>query len=192
VNPGVALLWDMTHSVHEGVPFPPPSLPLPGDNWIPYSHPSYPALAFLHPPDWTPYTITDIYTIGVDLIRSDSAAAAQYLATWDYQGATARQWVEFGLRTILDLAPQEPLDVLCESELLTNLAPGIDQYTSVLVVSVGPLLGIASASITTSEGLSGGSVFYGSAIGPAQEYTQLTDEVLLPILWQFLCGRDNG
>ena len=180
VNPGVALLWDMTHSVFAGVPFVPPELPLPGDNWVLYQHPAWPLLTFLHPPDWRPMNIADVHTVGVDLIREDGTAVWQYLGA-PSQGHTAREWVEASLRAVFDLAPQAPLEVLCESELP---AVGVLQNTSVLVVSVEPYLAFALAA-TVSDGLTN-SVFYRAFIGPAPEFTTLTDEVFLPIEWQLL------
>jgi hypothetical protein len=181
VNRGVALLWDMTHSVFNGVPFVPPELPLPGANWVLYQHPAWPLLTFLHPPDWRPMNIADGHTVGVDLIRADGAAAWQYLGT-PSQGLTAREWVEAGLRAVFGLEPQTPLEVLCESELP---AVGVFQNTSVLVVSVEPYLAFSLAA-TVSDGLTT-SVFYRALIGPAPEFSTLTDKVFLPIEWQLLC-----
>jgi len=182
IDPGVALLWDIAHSLYNGTPMTPPSLPLPGTNWVLYSHPYVPLLSFLHPPDWTPHTIAEgSSTIGVDLIRADSAAAWQYLMTPENQGATARQWTEGLLRTTLGVTPQDPVQVLCESDLPPV---GIYQDTALLVVSVDSFLALGMASIA-SDGLST-FVLYRGFIGRTQEFTQLTSEVFLPIEWQLL------
>ena len=186
VNPGVALLWDMAHSVFSGVPYVPPELPLPGANWVSYQHPAWPLLTFLHPPDWNPTSIADLHTVGVDLFRADSNAAWQYLSAPD-QGYTARQWVEASLHATFGLAPQAPLEVLCENELP---AIGIFQNTSILVVSVEPYLAFSLAA-TISDGLNS-LIFYRAFIGPEPEFTTLTQEVFVPIEWLLLlCPPDT-
>jgi hypothetical protein len=174
----VALLWDIIHSYFAGEPFVPSAPPVLGADWVPYQHPAWPGLGFLHPPDWTPITIIDGYTIGVDLFRVDGAAAWQYLSTPN-QGYAARQWVEASLRAVIGLAPQDPWQVLCASELP---ALGIFQHTAVLAVSAAPSLAIGFASIV-SDGL-GTYIFYRAVMGPAPEFATLTTEVFLAIDWQ--------
>jgi hypothetical protein len=183
INDGVALLWDRIHYYFAGEPFVPSEPPVLGADWVPYQHPAWPGLRFLHPPDWNPITIfaDSGHTIGVDLIRTDSDAAWQYLSTWNFQGATARQWVNDSLRAVIGLAPHDPWQVLCENELP---AFGVFQHTSVLVVSADPLLAIGFASIV-SDGLST-YVFYRAVMGPAQEFTQLTNEIFLALDWQMV------
>ena len=71
--------------------------------------------------------------------------------------------------------------MLCESELP---AFGIFQNTFMLVVSVEPYLAFSLAA-TISDGLSS-LIFYRAFLGPALEFTTLTQEVFVPIEWQLL------
>jgi len=87
----LAMIWS---TIEQGTFLNPSTLPTPGANWSNYSHPNWPLLSFLHPPDWAPTTLAGGQTVGVDLLRTDGGGFYRSLGSWDMTGITVTQWLE--------------------------------------------------------------------------------------------------
>ena len=186
-NEGVSMLWDwLNHTV-------PPldEIPSPGFGWQNYTHPTYPPLSFLYPPDWEPTTIADQQNIGVELFRNDGAAILQYLFVFDSSGTmTVDEWLDNNVNYILDLIGENgSISLHCSMQDEATPATGVMVTAKAIAITAGQTTMVATAGITVSSGVPLAQIYLETMAGPSSEYTSLTEEVFLPIIVQMLYGN---
>lgn len=188
INGGLAAYWDWLN----GVFHPLAQIPTAGAGWVPYQHPGYPLLGFLHPPDWTPTTIAAEQTVGVNLLRNDNNALWRELGTWGDASLGARAWRDAEINFILQqLNTSGPVTTVCVNEETATLAPGVTAQGSNIVLTVGALTMIVKASTTSVDGLSGGQILWNTIVAPTSEMSQLSFGVFLPIHFQLFVGSST-
>lgn len=185
----LAMLWSLVES---GTFLNPSELPTPGVGWVNYIHPNWPLLSFLHPPDWTPTTLSGGQAVGVDLLRNDAGGLYHNFGTWDMTGVSVADWVDETIdRAFVLMNAAGTPTVLCSLPATTRqLAPGVFQVASGAVVVTNDTVVLAAVSLNSVDGLPGNNVNINTVGGRNNEFNQIADDVFFPIYFQLLVGRE--
>ena len=183
---GLAVYWDWAN----GVFHPLDSIPAPGVGWTSFFHPDYPPLSFLHPPDWSSNPLRAQQSAGVEVIRGDNGAIWSWFQTWGDTSPGPRGYLDGFVDNLIGFfGAQGPIREICFNESQSSPAPGIAISNAIVALEVDGQTIMASVSITTTQGLPGGSIFFGSSAGPSAQFDRLTFDVFLPIHFQLFYGR---
>jgi hypothetical protein len=188
ITGGLAAYWDWLN----GVFHPLAQVPTAGGFWVPYQHPGYPLLGFRHPPDWTPNTIAAEQTVGVNLLRNDSAALWREFGTWgnvtsDIPTVRALRDQELGgwLQAINNTGQ---VTTLCVNEETAAVGAGVTASGSNIIVTANGFTLIVKATVTALDGLGGGQILFNTIVARTEEMGPLAFDVFLPIHFQLFVG----
>jgi hypothetical protein len=184
-DPGLTVLWDWSHGT-------PPPLALPGPDWQLSSHPAGPLLSFFVPPGWTT-TVLDppawlatgpaASWAGVRVVAPDNSAAAEIssAALAGVHDATEAAW--FGVSGIFG---QRQPNVLCSGVAAATGA-------SVVAAELDGLIAFVTGYAFPQASIGSTAFVYYTAIAPAATFTTVTQDVFVPLFFQFnSTGPDPG
>ena len=184
-DPGVALVAVSA----QGYPPLPAHELVPPSNWVPFMHPTVPALAFYHPPGWQPTPYAQIGATGVRVVAPDNRAGFEIFNTTGVGGITgAQQVAEQGLRSLI--GANTPADVVCAFDYPV---PG-PVPTSGFFEAVATQTSLAAAvGMVFHDPASGApiAIDHRAIIGPRDQFAGLVRSVFLPVFTQML-GANAG
>jgi len=158
-----------------------------------FIHPTNPQLGFVYPPGWTPETLLDQSSFGVNLIRNDRRAIWRWNFAQASLGTTASSIRDQEVSQLLAfLGVTGPVTTLCLDDATTTPAPGITNRGSSTMIQGGGFTGIVVTSTVFVDGLPAGSAFAVVSAGPTAEIDSLIFSTFLPIHFQMLVGNGSS
>ncbi|MGE0441820.1 MAG: hypothetical protein AB7L66_03485 [Gemmatimonadales bacterium] len=187
----VAIFWDLENGViRTDLPnFAPPTVKTVGGSFL---HPAFPPLSFIYPAGWTPFTLADAQTIGVNLVRNDNRAIWRW-AGISFQGPVdVRQVRNLELNTALRFfGAGTTVQTLCVNEGVNAPVPGISIAFSNILIRAGDHTALVAVGVSTVQGLNLSQVNVKVSAGPTSEYDELIYDPFLAIGFQLLYGKGD-
>lgn len=187
-NRGVLNLWLLGHGL------PPETggvIPGPGTKWQKYSDPDIPLFSFRYPPGWTAYRLNDGVFAGFLIASPDGLSQLKFgsiLAT--DPALTSSQIVDVEFDGLFGADATGVTACLSQGTTVTTVATD----SSLAVIEAEGAIFLIGASVLIDTGIFG----YGKGVAmnaairwvaaPEADFTRMTDEVFLPVLFQFYYG----
>lgn len=190
-NRGLDLLWDVAHNDPSGLDGPPTQ----GPGWQLFQDPGWPLLGFMYPPDWTAVSLSDQAHIGVYLESNDGTASFMLLYVL-YPRADLGS-AEVVSTEMAALAGGATLSgPLCSDTTNVVTTVGTDGKIEARAAA-GDLFMVQSSVIYDPGNLGyGPGVAMNAAIyrfaAPEEDFTRVTEEVFLPIIFQLYIGDSDN
>jgi hypothetical protein len=174
---GVQLLWNEANGI------PPDVMPIPQGQWVPTMHSQMPILSAWHPADWNGTELTESWMLGIHISSPDNRAAYQQLQMYTDPGISSQDIVSWGITELLGnfMGQNEDWGVLCQQDSVQSFP--IPQATTLVAVTNGQTIVMASASVYAEPDMPQGMGSFTAAAGPVDQFTTLTEQVFLPLLY---------
>jgi len=188
---GVDDLWKMSHGQVPNID----QIPVPGGDWVLYSEPTFPLLGFMYPPNWNATRIYDASDLGVQLVRNDgNAMFLRVYVVYPRADLTPQQIVDAEETQLVPSGVTPTL--LCQDA--GDTVTSVGQRYQLEAIQAGDQILFISANTVYDPGNLG----YGAGttlqaaldifVAPAAEFTQVTENVFLAIIYQMLYTDSGG
>lgn len=158
-----------------------------------YIHPSSPLLGFIYPPGWTPVTIQDQQSFGVNLIRDDQQAIWRWISAQVTAGTSARALRDIEINSLLQFfGVVGPVETICFNEGGSTPAQGINLTFSSTIIQWDSFTAVIVVSTSFVDSVPLGTAFGVVAAGPSAEIDALIFNTFLPIHFQMLVGGGSS
>ena len=176
-NRGVQLLWNEANGI------PPDFLPVPQGAWVPTMHSQMPLLSAWHPADWHGRELTESWLLGIHLSAPDGRAAYQQLQMYTDPQISSQDVVSWGITALLGdfMGQNAGWSVLCQQDNAQSFP--IPLATTLVAVTNGQTIVVASASVYAELDLPQGIASFTAMAGPVDQFTDVTEQVFLPLLY---------
>ncbi|MEA3412004.1 MAG: hypothetical protein U9R74_10760 [Pseudomonadota bacterium] len=182
-NRGVQLLWNETNGIA------PDFFPVAKGHWIPLSHPQAPILSVWHPAEWYGMLMPQL-DLGIQIGAPDNRAVFQQFNKNTDPARTSRDVVNYGINSLLSQLGQNPSwNILCVQQDVQTYPVRLS--TTTIVATNGESIIVASAKLYTDPNLPQGIGMFIGGAGSVDEFTSLTENVFLPLLY-INKPRNNG